>query len=536
VSVPDELERARHLAYGADEPAARDLLLALVPEIERADRDDWLLEVFAQLGEIYLSRGALDGARESSRRIVDCLDIYRAILAGTRPDAAALMSLPHSDIEPMIRRYTRFAKALDIGVAAAAGDHDGARAALAGLDDDDRELLVRTQIRCATALADDDLYSRALPLWDHVIMYLEQPGAGLSGDHAFVQSALEYGRFCVETGRLAEAAPWLAKAEARGRARGWALSVARAQLERAAACWSAGDHESTEQLITAAYPVIAEHARAHDVSRCRLYLGLTRLATGLLDEADDHWQHAERHWREIGASLHVHRILLQRSWISIFRGDFETAITMIEAARVILDAAPRRSWLQVARLDSQLGTVWRADALADLGFDASDPEALGVIDEQPGSARYRDAMTKLERAADLKIPAALAADSVRYTITDPAARAHWATRVAAPLLAGAFAVAWEWENTELVSQLIEYHSARGMLSAAELQLGNGEWATAATESVPIDRGDGLIELGPLPTLQMDPGAGAILGRYRALAQQRYGTQVTAQLPGWTTWP
>jgi hypothetical protein len=34
VSVPGELERARRLAFAADEIAARDLLVSLVPRIE----------------------------------------------------------------------------------------------------------------------------------------------------------------------------------------------------------------------------------------------------------------------------------------------------------------------------------------------------------------------------------------------------------------------------------------------------------------------------------------------------------------------
>ena len=63
VSIPGELENARRLAFAADEMRARDLLLSLVPQIEREDRDDLMLEVLAQLGEIYLVRGANDGVR-----------------------------------------------------------------------------------------------------------------------------------------------------------------------------------------------------------------------------------------------------------------------------------------------------------------------------------------------------------------------------------------------------------------------------------------------------------------------------------------
>jgi hypothetical protein len=52
VSIPGELERARHLALAADEPAAKELLLSLMPQIEQEDRDELMLEALAQLAEI----------------------------------------------------------------------------------------------------------------------------------------------------------------------------------------------------------------------------------------------------------------------------------------------------------------------------------------------------------------------------------------------------------------------------------------------------------------------------------------------------
>jgi len=73
VSISGELERARRLALVADETGARDLLLSLMPAIEREDRDDLMLELFAQLGDIYLARGANDGVHECIRRIRDCV-------------------------------------------------------------------------------------------------------------------------------------------------------------------------------------------------------------------------------------------------------------------------------------------------------------------------------------------------------------------------------------------------------------------------------------------------------------------------------
>ncbi|OMC55083.1 hypothetical protein A5747_14790 [Mycobacterium sp. IS-836] len=565
MSIPAELERARKLAFAADEGAARDLLLSLLPRIEQEDRDDLALEAFAQLGEIYLARGANDGVRESIRRIRDCLAAYSA-----QPGA------PAADVAHMIRRYSRRAQFLQTGLTAALGDHEGAAKELAALDysntdftdlaDEHAYLLTYGQLLCATALCDDDLHLESLPLWERVLGAVADPdrlgGDSEAGDHLRIDAATAYGRFCVETGRLSEAQPWLRRAGARAQARGWELATARTQLERAAACWSAADHATTEQLVSEAQPILARYARAHDEARCWLYLGLTRLASGALEAADECWGHAERRWRELGKPLYLHRILLQRSWIAIFWGRFPDAVELIAQARELLDSSPRSSWLQYAQLDNHLGTVWRADALTDLGFDSSgDPdetlqetearqaEGLGILRGEVGTPEYWRGMTKLEQAAELKVPAALAVDSVRYSIADADARSRWATNVSAPILASAFAVAWEWENTELISELVEYHSARGTFNAEPQAAKVGEWASAAAPSLLIDAGEALAaagpparggasltQLGPLPPLQMQPDAGPILSHYRALALQRYGRAVTADEPAWSTWP
>ncbi|AYJ04149.1 ATP-binding protein [Mycobacterium avium] len=562
MSIPDGLQRARRMALAADEAGARDLLLSLIPRIERDDRDDLMLEVLAQLGEIYLARGADDGVEESIRRIQDCLAAYASMPAD-------------AENARMICRYSRRARFLQTGLAAARGDHEGAAAALDLLSDTGSEfpelaaehaqLCARARVLCATALCDDDLHVQSVPLWDKILEHIGDSGDDdENADHLWVTAATGYGRFCVETGRLAEAEPWLRRAEARADAHGWELARARAQLERATARWAANDHAGTEQLVSQAYPVIARHARAHDVARCWLYLGLTRLGSGALEAADECWEHAERHWRELGKPLHLHRILLQRSWIAIFWSRFADAVELIAQARELLDSSPRSSWLQYAQLDSHLGTVWRADALADLGFDSSgapeeslqetearQAEGLGILRGEVGTPEYRRGMSKLQQAAELKVPAALAVDSVRYSIADADARARWATTIAAPILAGAFAVAWEWENTALISELVEYHSARGTFEALQRPQ-TGEWASTAVASVPLDTGAepaalaaagppvaggvSLTRLGPLPPLRMHPGEAPILDHYRMLAVQRYGRAVTADEPAWSTWP
>lgn len=574
MSITGELARARALMFAADEPTAKELLLSLMPAIEAADRDDQMLEVFAQLGEIYLIRSALDGVRECIRRIDDCLDIYASILAGRAPaDIVAQMAMTPEDADHMLTRYRRRAAFLRTCVSAAIGDHEGAAQSLSALDgpsrysdlDDERTyLLTHARILCALALCDDDLHARSVPLWDEVLATFATPADDPQREYLWLTGALGYARFCIETGKVDEALPWLRRAEARAQARGWELATARAQLERAAVSWLAGDQQGTEALVTAAYPEIARQARAHEVSRCWLYFGLTRLAAGALQAADECWGHAERHWRELGKPLRVHRILLQRSWIAIFRGRYDEARALIDQARECLDASPRSSWLQYARLDDQLGTVWRAEGLADLGFDAAGNPAdtwaqaearyrggLGTWSAEPGTDQYRSGMDKLATAADLKLPAALAVDSVRYSITDADARASWAAGVAAPLLAGAFAVAWESQNPVLVGELIEYHSARGAFSVDAAVARTVDWARATTTAVPVLDVDelasvasgpvavgavGLIRLGPLPPLQMEPDGAPVLARYRELARSRYGRVVTADQEAWSTCP
>jgi tetratricopeptide (TPR) repeat protein len=546
VTFLGDLDRARRLIFAADEVAAKEVLLALGEQIEERDRDDLMLEVYAQLGEIYLVRTAYNGVEEALRRIGDCLAVYSSILAGTHPGAAAQVALSDAEVKHMVCRYSRRAQFLRTGLAAAYGDHEAAEIALLALIDGGSSvahpdlaaehtfLITYARILCATALCDDDLHVRSVALWDKVIDAIENDTAANDGnefdDHLLVQGATAYGRFCVETGRLSEAEPWLRRAGARAEARGWALASARTQLERSTAAWAAGDRAQAQSLVHEAYPAIAEGYRAHDVSRCWLYFGLIAISVGALDDADERLGHAERHWREVAKPLHIHRILLQRSWVDILRNQFESATEKVAQARELLDSWPRHSWLQYARLDDHLGSILRAEALAD-----------------PANAG-----DKLGKAAELKVPAALAVDSVRHSIADADARMRWATYVSARILAGAFAVAYEWGNTELLSELVEYHSARGVFSTETTDAEPDGWEGAATAAVPIEAeveyapvaagpespagGRGLTRLGPLPPLQMDPGTGPIMTRYRALAHERYGRHVTSDEATWPTWP
>ena len=539
-----ELERARSLIFAAKEEAAKDLLVPLGEGIEDGERDDLLMEIFALLGELYLVRTAYDGTEECIRRIDEYLATYRSIRAGTNAEAAARVTMPDAEIDRMLCRYTRRAQFLRTGLAAVAhGDHEGAELALFVLRSDDssaafpdlvdehRFLVTYAQIMCASALCDDDLHVQSVPLWEKVIEAIDRPGDGReSDDHLFVQGATGYGRFCIETGKLSEAEPWLRRAGARAEARGWELAKARTQLERGTASWASGDVWQTQTLVHEAYPAIAEGNRAHDVSRSWLYLGLIAMSLDKLDDADERFGYAERHWREVEKPLHIHRILLQRSWVDILNNRFDAATEKAAQARELLDSWPRHSWLQYARLDDHIGGILRAQALAD-----------------PGSAAG-----KLEQAAELRVPAALAVDSVRHAIVDADARMRWATLVSARILAGAFAVAYEWGNVDLLSELVEYHCARGAFSTEPGDSAADDWMGSATAAVPVEAEDeyalvaagspsasltgGLTRLGPMPPLRMDPDLPPILSRYRELAQQRYGRDITSDEVAWSTWP
>ncbi len=539
-----ELERARSLIFAAEEESAKDILIALGEASEDGGRDDMLLEIFALLGELYLVRTAYNGTEECIRRIDDCLAVYRSIRAGTNPEAAARLTMSDNEIDRMLARYTRRAQFLRTGLAAAAhGDHEGAELALfvlssddsgvadPGLADEHRFLITYAQILCASALCDDDLHVRSVPLWERVVEAIDRPGAGAeTDDFLLVAGATAYGRFCVETGRLNEAEPWLRRAGARAESRGWELARARTQLERGTSAWASGDIRQTQTLVHEAYPAIAQGYRAHDVSRSWLYFGLIAMSLNKLDDADERFGHAERHWREVEKPLHIHRILLQRSWVDILANRFDAAAEKAAQARELLDSWPRHSWLQYARLDDHMGSILRAQALADPS----------------------DAAAKLERAAELKVPAALAVDSVRHMIVDADARMRWATLVSARILAGAFAVVYEWGDTQLLSELVEYHCARGAFSTEPNDAAGGDWMGAATAAVPVEADDeyalvaagspsapltgGLTRLGPLPPLRMEPDMPPIMSRYRTLAYQRYGRDITADEAAWPTWP
>ena len=219
-------------------------------------------------------------------------------------------------------------------------------------------------------------------------------------DFLRVVAATAYGRFCVETGRLPEAEPWLRRAEARAQANGWELATARTQLERAAASWSARDQRDDR---TPGLAGLSRHRPIRPGSRRIALLAVSRPDP---DGGRAPWKPPTSagstpsgtgvNWAR---PLHIHRILLQRSWIAIFRGRFAEAVELIAQAREWLDSSPRSSWLQYAQLDNHLGTVWRADALTDLGFDAAGDPSETLAGSRGPAGRARSASSRPRSAA-----------------------------------------------------------------------------------------------------------------------------------------
>ena len=156
-----------------------------MPAIEAGRPRRLLLEVYAQLGEIYLVRTAYDGAEECVRRIRECLATYRRSGQAPGPTRPRQVTMSDAEVDHMICRYSRRAQFLQTGLAAAHGDHEAAEAALLVLTDD-TTALSRSRRRarllhhvsrgfCApNALCDDDLHVQSVPLWEKVIDAIDE--------------------------------------------------------------------------------------------------------------------------------------------------------------------------------------------------------------------------------------------------------------------------------------------------------------------------------------------------------------------------
>lgn len=148
----------------------------------------------------------------------------------------------------------------------------------------------------------------------------------------FVAGALGYGRFCIESGRPTRPRRGCIK-PVPAQARAGDLRPPVRSWEQAAALVGARTPK-TQDLVTEAHPVIAEHARAHNMFHEATVFRADPVGIGRLREVTiNAGEHAERHWREIGAtSLHPPD-LAAAQLIALFRGLFDDAIAMVDEAR-----------------------------------------------------------------------------------------------------------------------------------------------------------------------------------------------------------
>ena len=380
---------------------------------------------------------------------------YSATQAGTRSDVDVQGTIASVDIDRMILRYTRRAQFLETGLAAAHGDHESAEAALLVLTDDTvavedladehTYLVTYAQILCAVALCDDDLHVRSVPLWEKVLDALDRPDIGSEfTDHLLVVGGTGYGRFCIETGRLSEAEPWLRRAGARAEERGWELGHRQNT--------TGASHGQLGRSVTAPRPNAWSTRRIRRSPRAGAHTtyrgaGCTLASSRCRSESWTTPTSASAMPSGIGGKSR------SRCTFIVFCCNAAGLTSSVATSTRRVSGRTRR----VSCSTRGRGTV-----------GCSTPASTTTSAASGGRTRWptrRMPQDKLERAVELKVPAALAVDSVRHSIADADARMRWATYVSARILAGAFAVAWESENTELVSELVEYHSARGTFSA-----------------------------------------------------------------------
>ena len=168
-----------------------------------------------------------------------------------------------------------------------------------------------------------------------------------------------YGRFCVETGRLSEAEPWLRRAGARAQSAGMGTSNGQNTIGAGGGVLvGRRPRRRAEQPGLGSLPGRSQRATPGRTT-CR--------GAGCIS-ASPAWR--SRRWTpptsaagtpsgiggKLGKPLHIHRILLQRSWIEIFRGDF--AARQADRRRAADGCSTRGSTITSIR--------WRADALTDL--------------------------------------------------------------------------------------------------------------------------------------------------------------------------
>ena len=182
VTILGDLERARRLTFAADEIAAKES--AAVARCRRSRRPTGTIccwrSTRSSARSIWSAPRTTASRSASAASATAWPSIGRSGPAPS-PKLAAQVTMSDADIDHMICRYSRRAQFLRTGLAAARTVTTKLRrpALLVLTDDTDAAypdlaaehgfLVTYARILCATALCDDDLHVRSVPLWEKVI-------------------------------------------------------------------------------------------------------------------------------------------------------------------------------------------------------------------------------------------------------------------------------------------------------------------------------------------------------------------------------
>ncbi|MGO1770425.1 MAG: hypothetical protein ACTHZX_10760 [Microbacterium sp.] len=275
------------------------------------------------------------------------------------------------------------------------------------------------------------------------------------------------------------------------------------------------------------------------------HLASRALETGDLDAAARHLDDAEREFLSLGDIRRASGAAVGRAEILRQRGDLDAAIAAAESARDqaagIDDATGRIEALTV--LGTALDAAGRSeeavaahDAARSVAEEAGDTLELIRIDVRRTVATYNQAVRLaqrggsasafgaatpaahervLARAADIAVPAALAADAIRFSLEPGPHRERWARQVSGPLGDTALRTLTALGRADEIAALLELIAASASLDP-----------TPASADAPVGDGAAMPDrLDPPPRVRTSLGGAGALEEAIALAAERYGFAV-----------
>ncbi|WP_459547998.1 tetratricopeptide repeat protein [Nocardia sp. X0981] len=280
---------------------------------------------------------------------------------------------------------------------------------------------------------------------------------------------------------------------------------------------------------------------------------------GRLDEAEELVRASQEYYERAGLGYRAGVGWKIRGFLAENRGAaaqaeawYERGLTCFEDSGAVLDAAAVR-----CRLATLAYTSGRADEgreLLAVAFAVYAERGLGlqcaqldywhavlleaVIDEMDAVP-----MALLELGRALSVPAAVAIDAVRYSLSNGNQREQWNREVAEPAWRLAFRFAHRCGDGALLADLIETQCAGTTLDMSRtvsaghpqfpLDIADLPARVGAPPPGPLQLGSALahvaaaagLPVAPPPRLAVSPGPRIALGEYIAVAEQRYGQRV-----------